>query len=154
MPVICWCYNEFMIWIVIAIIIGSVLIARAIRGSQPVYYPIQNPSDPNYRLAYTITDDYLDHLNMFILQSQLANSWQQATINSQDHNEKAANTKNAEESNEVLRSMNDEFWAKYGGYNRMLDPNVVPMAVWPPELVQKYHARIAEFEDINQSVSV
>lgn len=33
----------------------------------------------------------------------------------------------------------------------MFDPNVVPRAVWPEALINKYNAQVAKFEDMNQS---
>lgn len=50
-----------MIWIILAIIVAALIIASAIRRRDVMtHFPIQDPSDPNYKLAYKIIDDYID----------------------------------------------------------------------------------------------
>jgi hypothetical protein len=142
-----------MIWIVLAIIVAAFIIASAIKKQGgATHYPIQDPNDPNYKLAYRIIDDYLDGFSGFTLQAQITQICAEKLKNSRGGKERRLNEKNAQESREALDSMVNGFWANYGGYNKMFDPNVVPRAVWPEALINKYNAQVAKFEDMNQSV--
>jgi hypothetical protein len=140
-----------MAWVVIVILVVGLFIVRAINqlgGHRS--YPIQNPKDPNYKLAYKVIDDYLEDFGRFMLQTQLATLWKENLKNHKGYKARREAEKNSKEAEEALSGMINEFWSKYGGYNKMLDPNIVPVAVWPDELVRKYETKVAWFNSIQQ----
>ncbi|HUC87146.1 MAG TPA: hypothetical protein VMR75_02360 [Candidatus Saccharimonadales bacterium] len=141
-----------MIWVVLAIIVAALIIANAIKQQSTGHYPIQDPNDPNYKLAYRIISDYLDDYSRLTLTGQMNVLWHEKLANSKNAKERKENEKSVKESDAATEETVNEFWSRYGGYNKMLDPIVVPLAVWPKELVDKYNAQRAAFAEMNERV--
>jgi len=135
-----------MIWIVLAIIVGALIIANALKDKNvTTHFPIQDPNNPEYKLAYKIIDDYINVFFALQVQEELAQLLDEKLKNSKGSKEKKENAKRAQESREGLNEMVNNFWSQYGGYRKQLDPAIIPRAVWPDELINKFDAKYEGF---------
>jgi hypothetical protein len=136
-----------MIWIVLAIIVGALIIANALKQKNvATHFPIQDPNNPEYKLAYKIIDDYIDVFFALRVQEDLARLCDEKLKNSKGSKEKKENAKQAQESRKGLNEMVNNFWSQYGGYRKQLDPTIIPRAVWPDELINKFDAKYEGFK--------
>ncbi|HUD05482.1 MAG TPA: hypothetical protein VMR18_00975 [Candidatus Saccharimonadales bacterium] len=140
-----------MVWIVIAIVAAAFIVARAIGESKDKGFPIEDPHHPDYLLACRITEDFIGHFGLFSMQRDLV----AACTESLDESKASSNLKETKrwehqlaDTKQALEAMLNDFWSKYGGYRRDLNPDVVPIEVWPPRLAKMYEAESARLRSI------